>query len=68
VIEVLDRGIRAWKEQAGVTALFPAHEEWRSAVLAPYLQHLAIPIRLTSVVAPHDDPISNRCLHRPSPG
>jgi hypothetical protein len=68
VIEVLDDGIGARKEQAGVTAIFPAHEKWRSAVLASYLQDLAISIRLTNVMASDDDPISNGCLHRSSPG
>jgi hypothetical protein len=62
VLEVLDGGVRAWKEQGLVTVIRPTDQVRGSASVAD-VEHFPISVRLTDVVPVDHDSISNACPH-----
>jgi hypothetical protein len=58
VLEVLDVCVGARIEAADVPVALPPHDERRAAVIAEYLEDLAVAAELPDLVAADDEPIA----------
>jgi len=60
---MLDNGIGTWEEESFVSIITPAHPIRRCPVLTLDSDHDGLTDRLSGVVAPDDDLVSDGSLH-----
>ena len=63
MFEVLHAGIGAGEEQGLVVRILPTDHVRGSSLCATHFENLTIPIRLTDVMTPDDDSITDCCYH-----
>jgi hypothetical protein len=67
VLEVLNKGVSAWKQQSLTTGVSPAHQVGRRAICPANFEYFSVVIGLTDMVPLDHDSVTNGCTHLRSP-